>query len=99
MCESRSDYHSAAASYRLARCALKSFADEKSESHLHDVSINLARSLCMVIHFSMLAVQDVLYSIGTPLRKYVLRQMMFVVELLFPFRLERQVMQLKSVKI
>lgn len=47
VCESRSDYHSAAASYRLARCALKSFADETSESHLLDVSINLARSLCM----------------------------------------------------
>ncbi|XP_051140393.1 tetratricopeptide repeat protein SKI3 [Andrographis paniculata] len=47
VCESRSDYESAITSYRLARCALVSFADESSESHLLDISINLARSLCM----------------------------------------------------
>ncbi|KAL8474407.1 hypothetical protein ACS0TY_031035 [Phlomoides rotata] len=47
VCESRSDYPSAITSYRLARCALKSFAGESSESHLIDISINLARSLCM----------------------------------------------------
>ncbi|KAG8386967.1 hypothetical protein BUALT_Bualt03G0203700 [Buddleja alternifolia] len=45
-CESRSDYQSAITSYRLARCALTSFASEASESYLTDVSINLARSLC-----------------------------------------------------
>ncbi|KAL7128860.1 hypothetical protein ABFS83_13G022300 [Erythranthe nasuta] len=47
VCESRSDYQSAITSYRLARCALKSFEDESSISHVTDVSINLARSLCM----------------------------------------------------
>ncbi|KAH6780547.1 Tetratricopeptide repeat superfamily protein [Perilla frutescens var. hirtella] len=47
VCESRSDYQSAVASYRLARCALKSFAGESSESNLNNISINLARSLCM----------------------------------------------------
>ncbi|KAK4424686.1 Tetratricopeptide repeat protein SKI3 [Sesamum alatum] len=47
VCESRSDYQSAITSYRLARCALISFAGESSESHLKDISINLARSLCM----------------------------------------------------
>ncbi|KAG6407029.1 hypothetical protein SASPL_130011 [Salvia splendens] len=47
VCESRSDYQGAVASYRLARYALKYFADETSESHSDDISINLARSLCM----------------------------------------------------
>ncbi|KAL0347956.1 UNVERIFIED_CONTAM: Tetratricopeptide repeat protein SKI3 [Sesamum angustifolium] len=47
VCESRSDYQGAITSYRLARCALISFAGESSESYLRDISINLARSLCM----------------------------------------------------
>ncbi|KAL1560754.1 tetratricopeptide repeat protein SKI3 isoform X2 [Salvia divinorum] len=47
VCESRSDYQGAVASYRLARYALKYFGDETSEYHLDDISINLARSLCM----------------------------------------------------
>ncbi|KAI3457257.1 hypothetical protein Pfo_013920 [Paulownia fortunei] len=46
VCESRSDYQSAITSFRLARCALISFAGESLESHLTDTSINLARSLC-----------------------------------------------------
>ncbi|KAL3645407.1 hypothetical protein CASFOL_010587 [Castilleja foliolosa] len=50
VCESRSDYQSAITSYRLARCALISFAAESSESYLTDISINLARSLCMAGH-------------------------------------------------
>ncbi|PIN19633.1 TPR repeat-containing protein [Handroanthus impetiginosus] len=47
VCESRSDYQSAITSYGLAQCALISFAGESSESQLRDISINLARSLCM----------------------------------------------------
>ncbi|KAL3647168.1 hypothetical protein CASFOL_008136 [Castilleja foliolosa] len=47
VCESRSDYQSAITSYRLARCALISFVNESPESYLTDISINLARSLCM----------------------------------------------------
>ncbi|KAL6529562.1 hypothetical protein OROGR_015185 [Orobanche gracilis] len=50
VCESRSDYQSAITSYRLARHALISFAGESSKSHLTDISINLARSLCMAGH-------------------------------------------------
>ncbi|GFP89520.1 tetratricopeptide repeat protein 37 [Phtheirospermum japonicum] len=50
VCESRSDYQSAITSYRLARCALISSAAESSESYLTDISINLARSLCMAGH-------------------------------------------------
>ncbi|KAK4486866.1 hypothetical protein RD792_006174 [Penstemon davidsonii] len=46
ICESRSDYLSAITSYRLARCALISYAVESSESYLNEISINLARSLC-----------------------------------------------------
>ncbi|KAL2506081.1 Tetratricopeptide repeat protein SKI3 [Abeliophyllum distichum] len=46
VCESRGDYQSAITSYRLARCAIRSFAGEVSESFLKDISINLARSLC-----------------------------------------------------
>ncbi|GER43136.1 tetratricopeptide repeat protein [Striga asiatica] len=50
ICESRSDYQSAITSYRLARCALISFSGELSELHLKDISINMARSLCMAGH-------------------------------------------------
>ncbi|CAK9178263.1 unnamed protein product [Ilex paraguariensis] len=45
--EARFDYLSAVASYRLARCAISSFSGKESNSYLRDVSINLARSLCM----------------------------------------------------
>ncbi|XP_048331542.1 tetratricopeptide repeat protein SKI3 isoform X2 [Ziziphus jujuba] len=44
-CESRFDYQSAIASYRLARFALISFSGNVSKSHVRDISINLARSL------------------------------------------------------
>ncbi|CAA0808618.1 Tetratricopeptide repeat protein SKI3 [Striga hermonthica] len=50
ICESRSDYQSAITSYRLASCALISFAGESSELHQKDISINMARSLCMAGH-------------------------------------------------
>ncbi|KAK4600400.1 hypothetical protein RGQ29_010162 [Quercus rubra] len=46
VCEARFDYQSAAASYRLARCAICSFPDSVSKSHTRDISLNLARSLC-----------------------------------------------------
>ncbi|XP_073289735.1 tetratricopeptide repeat protein SKI3 isoform X1 [Primulina huaijiensis] len=49
-CESKSDYENAITSYKLARCALKSFAAESAEPCLKDISINLARSLCMAGH-------------------------------------------------
>lgn len=49
ICESRCDYQSAITSYRLARCALISSTVESSEAHARDVSMNLARSLCMVM--------------------------------------------------
>uniref|UniRef100_A0A5B7C540 Tetratricopeptide repeat protein SKI3 n=1 Tax=Davidia involucrata TaxID=16924 RepID=A0A5B7C540_DAVIN len=45
VCEARFDYHSAASSYRLARCAISTFEGKVPKSHLRDVSINLARSL------------------------------------------------------
>ena len=52
--EARSDYQSAAASYRLARCAVTNFSSSDSKSQLRDVSINLARSLSKVFsHFRM----------------------------------------------
>ncbi|KAL5778461.1 hypothetical protein ACOSP7_011387 [Xanthoceras sorbifolium] len=45
VCEARFDYQAAVASYRLARCAIKSSADTIPKSHYQDISINLARSL------------------------------------------------------
>lgn len=52
VCEARSDYQSAVAAYRLARCALLAGQDSKEalKSHLADVSFNLARSLCQAGH-------------------------------------------------
>ncbi|WMV27891.1 hypothetical protein MTR67_021276 [Solanum verrucosum] len=47
VCEARSDYESAVASYRLARLAARVFAGKLSKSSLADISINLTRSLCM----------------------------------------------------
>ncbi|XAR61481.1 hypothetical protein NMG60_11015921 [Bertholletia excelsa] len=44
--EARFDYQSAAVSYRLARFAINNFAGKAPKSHLRDISINLARSLC-----------------------------------------------------
>lgn len=46
VCEARFDYQSAAAAYRLARCAICSFPDSVPKSHTRDISLNLARSLC-----------------------------------------------------
>lgn len=43
VCEARFDYQSAAAAYRLARCAISSVS-----SNTRDISLNLARSLCKV---------------------------------------------------
>ena len=48
VCEARFDYQAAVASYRLARCAIKSSADTIPKSLFQDVSINLARSLSQV---------------------------------------------------
>ncbi|EPS62470.1 hypothetical protein M569_12320, partial [Genlisea aurea] len=47
VCESRSDYRSAVTAYRLARYALAYANSESTESLQRDISINLARSLCM----------------------------------------------------
>ncbi|KZV41355.1 tetratricopeptide repeat protein 37 [Dorcoceras hygrometricum] len=47
VCESRHDYENAITAYKLARCALKSFAAESAERCQKDISINLARSLCL----------------------------------------------------
>ncbi|KAK2988160.1 hypothetical protein RJ640_020642, partial [Escallonia rubra] len=44
--EARLDYQSAAASYRLAHSAISISAGKVPKSHLRDISINLARSLC-----------------------------------------------------
>ncbi|OUZ99531.1 Tetratricopeptide repeat-containing domain [Macleaya cordata] len=45
--EARFDYQSAIASYRLARYAISNFASKTPESHICDISINLARAFCM----------------------------------------------------
>lgn len=47
VCEARSDYECAVASYRLARLAARVFAGELSKSYLADISVNLTRSLCL----------------------------------------------------
>ncbi|CAN4093790.1 unnamed protein product [Withania somnifera] len=47
VCEARSDYDSAVASYRLARHAARAFAGRLSKSYPADIAINLTRSLCM----------------------------------------------------
>ncbi|KAG6730545.1 hypothetical protein I3842_01G085800 [Carya illinoinensis] len=46
VCEARFDYQSAAAAYRLARCAISSVSAIVPNSHTRDISLNLARSLC-----------------------------------------------------
>lgn len=46
--EAQLDYHSAVAAYRLARLTVSDFSNRVSRSHVRDISINLARSLCMV---------------------------------------------------
>lgn len=46
VCESRFDFQSAAAAYRLARHAISSFSASVPRSHIRDISVNLARSLC-----------------------------------------------------
>lgn len=51
VCEARGDYESAVASYRLARLAARVFAGKVLKSYPADISINLTRSLCMVIYF------------------------------------------------
>ena len=48
VCESRFDFQSAAAAYRLARHAISSFSASVPRSHMRDISVNLARSLCKV---------------------------------------------------
>ncbi|KAK9269809.1 hypothetical protein L1049_025382 [Liquidambar formosana] len=45
VCEARFDYGSAAAAYRLARCAISTLAGTVPKSCFRDISINLARSL------------------------------------------------------
>lgn len=50
VCEARSDYQSAIAAYKKARCAIHAFASLELKSHIRDVSINLARSLCQGGH-------------------------------------------------
>ncbi|KAJ9186264.1 hypothetical protein P3X46_001862 [Hevea brasiliensis] len=46
VCEARSEYQTAVASYRLARCAANVSSGNASKSHLRDIAVNLARSLC-----------------------------------------------------
>ncbi|KAL3514915.1 hypothetical protein ACH5RR_027632 [Cinchona calisaya] len=46
VCEARSDYQSASASFRLARHAVSSFAGKVSKLYHKDISVNLVRSLC-----------------------------------------------------
>ncbi|KAF9626718.1 hypothetical protein IFM89_038892 [Coptis chinensis] len=45
--EARFDYQSAIAAYRLARCAINGFGRAAPNSHLADISVNLARALCL----------------------------------------------------
>lgn len=46
--EAQLDYQSAVAAYRLAHLTISHFSDRVPRSHVRDISINLARSLCMV---------------------------------------------------
>lgn len=46
--EAQLDYQSAVAAYRLAHLTTSHFSDRVPRSHVRDISINLARSLCMV---------------------------------------------------
>ncbi|KAL6996045.1 hypothetical protein U1Q18_006180 [Sarracenia purpurea var. burkii] len=57
VCEARFDYETAAVSYRRARCALSTFAGKVPKSHIRDISINLARSLCRA-GYALDAVQE-----------------------------------------
>ncbi|XP_022158433.1 tetratricopeptide repeat protein SKI3 isoform X2 [Momordica charantia] len=49
--EAHLDYQSAVAAYRLARLSISYFSNRVPRSHVRDISINLARSLCMVGNF------------------------------------------------
>ncbi|CAK9325078.1 unnamed protein product [Citrullus colocynthis] len=49
--EAQLDYQSAVAAYRLAHLTISHFSDRVPRSHVRDISINLARSLCMVGNF------------------------------------------------
>ncbi|XP_038898489.1 tetratricopeptide repeat protein SKI3 isoform X3 [Benincasa hispida] len=49
--EAQLDYQSAVAAYRLAYLTISHFSDRVPRSHVRDISINLARSLCMVGNF------------------------------------------------
>lgn len=55
-CESQFDYQSAVASYRLARYAVANSSGNVSKSHIRDISINLARSLSMVMMFYVFSI-------------------------------------------
>ncbi|XP_021600891.2 tetratricopeptide repeat protein SKI3 isoform X4 [Manihot esculenta] len=46
VCEARSEYEAAVASYKLARCAINISPGTASNAHLRDIAVNLARSLC-----------------------------------------------------
>ncbi|KAK9143727.1 hypothetical protein Syun_013127 [Stephania yunnanensis] len=52
MFEARSDYKSAIAAYKLAQYAISNFAGTAPKCHF-DVSVNLARALCLARNFSM----------------------------------------------
>ncbi|KAG7024067.1 Tetratricopeptide repeat protein SKI3 [Cucurbita argyrosperma subsp. argyrosperma] len=49
--EAQLDYQSAVAAYRLAHLTTSHFSDRVPRSHVRNISINLARSLCMVGNF------------------------------------------------
>lgn len=55
-CESRFDYQSAVASYRLARYAVANSSSNASKSHIRDISINLARSLSRVCVYIIICI-------------------------------------------
>ncbi|KAK9147526.1 hypothetical protein Scep_006283 [Stephania cephalantha] len=52
MFEARSDYKSAIAAYKLAQYSISNFAGTAPKCHF-DVSVNLARALCLARNFSM----------------------------------------------
>ena len=69
VCEARLDYHSAAAAYRLARCAVSSVEDKVPNSVITDISINLARAHCKVnifnIVFSAIQMHNLNFNAGS----------------------------------
>ncbi|XP_077215961.1 tetratricopeptide repeat (TPR)-like superfamily protein isoform X2 [Tasmannia lanceolata] len=50
VCEAQSNYESAIAAYKRARCAISIFARTAPKSYITDVTVNLARSLCQAGH-------------------------------------------------